>query len=231
MAREVWRGYLVEGKTTFGEYPALWKGDFLDFHASPFALAIATRALANASQFTSPSCVADWSSSSWLICKSFSSAESKSGAAEIRCALARFPLWRAQISVLPYLIMPHVESCFQGPGVWSVLFISCVRFGCCGGKIGVEGKIIGNDQSSINARRCEKVWRVRKGKESENAGRLEQRRERLGLSPHSVEGIILRSLLSLVRNEGRNERKESGPLLLCKSCFALSNIHIAKLYG
>ena len=44
MAREVWRGYLVEGKTTFGEYPALWKGDFLDFHASPFALAIASDA-------------------------------------------------------------------------------------------------------------------------------------------------------------------------------------------
>lgn len=44
MAREVWRGYLVEGKTTFGEYSALWKGDFLDFHASPFALAIASDA-------------------------------------------------------------------------------------------------------------------------------------------------------------------------------------------
>ena len=32
MAREVWRGDFVEGETTFGEYPALWKGDFLDFH-------------------------------------------------------------------------------------------------------------------------------------------------------------------------------------------------------
>ena len=45
MAREVWRGYLVEGETTFGEYPALWKGDFLDFHFSlPSALAIAESA-------------------------------------------------------------------------------------------------------------------------------------------------------------------------------------------
>ena len=44
MAREVWGGDFVESKTTFGEYPALWKGDFLDFHAAPFALRRALRA-------------------------------------------------------------------------------------------------------------------------------------------------------------------------------------------
>jgi hypothetical protein len=32
MAREVWGGDFVEGETTLGEYSALWKGDFLDFH-------------------------------------------------------------------------------------------------------------------------------------------------------------------------------------------------------
>ena len=31
------------------------------------------------------------------------------------------------------------------------------------------------------------VWRVRKGRKNENAGRLEQMRERIGLFPHSVE--------------------------------------------
>jgi hypothetical protein len=39
---------------------------------------------------------------------------------------------------LPYLIMPHVESCFQGAGVWSVFFISCVVL-CLGV---VEGKSV-----------------------------------------------------------------------------------------
>jgi hypothetical protein len=34
----------VEGETTFGKYPALWKGNFLNFHAAPFALAIASDA-------------------------------------------------------------------------------------------------------------------------------------------------------------------------------------------
>lgn len=60
--------------------------------------------------------------------------------------------------------------------MWTVFFIIFVVLCllCCGGKIGVEGKIIGNDQSSINARRCEMVWRVRKGRKNENAGRLEQ---------------------------------------------------------
>ena len=38
MAREVWGGYLVESKTTLCEYPALWKGDFLDFHAATLIL-------------------------------------------------------------------------------------------------------------------------------------------------------------------------------------------------
>ena len=35
------------------------------------------------------------------------------------------------------------------------------------------------------------VWRVRKGKESENAGILEQRREWIEHRPHSVEGLIM----------------------------------------
>ena len=59
MAREVWGGDFVEGKTTFGKYPALWKGDFLDFHASPFALAIAESASGNhAERIGSPSSLA-----------------------------------------------------------------------------------------------------------------------------------------------------------------------------
>jgi len=46
----------------------------------------------------------------------------------MRRAFAMFPLWRAQISVFPCLISPHVESCFQGAGVWIVLFILFIRF-------------------------------------------------------------------------------------------------------
>jgi hypothetical protein len=45
---------------------------------------------------------------------------------------------------------------------------------CCGGKIGVEGKIIGNDQRRRNARRREMVWRVRKGRKSDSGDVLEQ---------------------------------------------------------
>ena len=41
----------------------------------------------------------------------------------MRLAFARLPLWRAQISLLPCLMMPQVVSCFQGAGVWSVFFI------------------------------------------------------------------------------------------------------------
>ena len=54
----------------------------------------------------------------------------------------------------------------------------------------VEGKIIGNDQSSINARGREMVQRVRKGRKNAIAGILEQNGQRLEHCPHSVEGII-----------------------------------------
>ena len=40
-------------------------------------------------------------------------------------------------------------------------------------------------KAADNARRCEMVWRVRKYRKNAMAGRLEQRRERFGLSPHS----------------------------------------------
>ena len=72
--------------------------------------------------------------------------------------------------------------------IFLILWFCCVVFGCCGGKIGVEGKIIGNDQSSRNARRCEMVWRERKDRKNAIAGILEQMREWIEHCPHSVEG-------------------------------------------
>jgi len=109
-------------------------------HASPFALRSASRACAMASQFCKPSWVADWSSFD-AQASNFSNVESKSGAEAMRFALARLPLWRAQISLLPCLMMPQVGSCFQGPGVWSVFFIILVGLVWCS----VEVKIGGED--------------------------------------------------------------------------------------
>jgi hypothetical protein len=43
--------------------------------------------------------------------------------------------------------------------------------------------------------------------------------------------IIWQSLLSLAKNEAQNEAKENALSPLCTSCFAMWNIHIAKLYA
>ena len=76
----------------------------------------------------------------------------------------------------------------------SVRFLFSLVVLCCVWVLWREnrwGGIIGNDQRRRNAWRREMVWRVRKGKESENAGILEQRREWIEHRPHSVEGLIM----------------------------------------
>ena len=100
------------------------------------------------------------------------------------------PLWRAQISLFPCLMMPQVGSCFQGAGVWSVLFIMlCCVVGCCV----VEGKSCGGEdyRKRSKPQECAKkrgVYRVRKGNKSANAGRIEQSGHGLNMA-RNAEGI------------------------------------------
>ncbi len=124
--RTIWNRMRPPSKQCRGKWSE--EGDN-GFHASPFALRMASLALRIAvCQSVSSHSVPRLMGSRSPIARSIisrheSTAESKSGAEAIRFALARFPLWRAQISLLPCLMMPQVGSCFQGPGVWSGLFI------------------------------------------------------------------------------------------------------------
>lgn len=72
--------------------------------------------------------------------------------------------------------------------------------------------------------------RVQSDRKNAAEGNLEQSGHGLNIA-RIVLRVILRSLLSLARNVGRNEPKENGLSLLYTSCFALLNIHIAKLYA
>ena len=141
------------------------------FHASPFALRRASRALRIAvcqsvSSHSVPFCIGKRSPiARIIISRHESTAESKSGAAEMRRALAcissmaqgQFGMSQTRTtseipspaSMLAYSCGPSKVAIFQGAGVWSVLFIVlCCVVVCCV----VEGKscggIIGNDHAS-----------------------------------------------------------------------------------
>lgn len=98
------------------------------YFASPFALRIASRAFSLAKYLTVSECGEDSTLSNSI------NAESKSGAAEMRCAsdcdtspaMKAGPNWlSATMSrrVVSGLLCSRLGVCVQGPGVWSVLFI------------------------------------------------------------------------------------------------------------
>jgi len=73
---------------------------------------------------------------------------------------------------------------FQWPGVWSVLFMFLLWFGCCGGE-NRRGRL----SETITPHRMRE--RKRKGivaerQEKRDSGQIRAKRERFGLFPHSV---------------------------------------------